>query len=71
MGSQFSRVIIPLTKTRMIDRSWIYTALTRAESEIELVGPRNIINLAIKRLGATAKRHAYLCQLLRTYGKVT
>ncbi len=63
-GSQFPRVIIPLTKTRMIDRSWFYTALTRAESEIELVGPRGILVAAIGRLGATDVRQTYLSVLL-------
>lgn len=66
-GSQFPRVIIPLTKTKMLDRSWIYTALTRAENEIELIGPRQLLVAAIKRLGATDVRKTYLCQLLRQH----
>ena len=49
----------------MLDRSWIYTALTRAESEIELVGPRDLMVAAIKRLGAIDIRKTYLHQLLR------
>ena len=65
-GSQFPRVIIPLTQTRMLDRSWIYTALTRAESEIELVGPHELLTTAINRLGATDVRKTYLHHLLKS-----
>jgi len=30
--------IIPIIDSNMVDNSWIYTAVTRAEIEIELVG---------------------------------
>ncbi|AVH27801.1 TPA: ATP-binding domain-containing protein [Vibrio diabolicus] len=34
-GSQFKRVIITLTNSKMLDKAWVYTALTRAEVTIE------------------------------------
>ncbi|MBF4302828.1 ATP-binding domain-containing protein, partial [Vibrio anguillarum] len=37
-GSQFPRIIIALQNGRIVDRSWLYTAITRAESEIHIVG---------------------------------
>jgi exodeoxyribonuclease V alpha subunit len=39
-GSQFRRVIVALGKTRMLDRAWLYTAITRAELELHIVGSR-------------------------------
>tara|TARA_R110001583_G_scaffold100991_1_gene247315 strand:- start:17413 stop:19056 length:1644 start_codon:yes stop_codon:yes gene_type:complete len=37
-GSQFSCIIIALKKGRIVDRAWLYTAITRAEAEIHIVG---------------------------------
>lgn len=37
-GSQFKRVIIPVYKNRLTDRSLLYTAITRAEEQVVLVG---------------------------------
>ena len=43
-GSQFPRIVIALTKGVIVDRAWIYTAITRAENEIHIVGPRLTLN---------------------------
>ncbi len=37
-GSQWPTVIIPLTASRILDRTLIYTAMTRAQSKVILVG---------------------------------
>lgn len=37
-GSQFRRVIIPVTKSRLLDRTLLYTAVTRAQTQVILVG---------------------------------
>ncbi|MDH2310863.1 AAA family ATPase [Methylobacterium brachiatum] len=37
-GSQACRVIIALTPSRPLDPSWLYTALTRAERQVVIVG---------------------------------
>ena len=63
-GSQFPRIIVPLTSTRMIDRTWIYTALTRAEKCIEIVGERKLLERAIKQKSSTIRK-TWLHQLLR------
>ena len=63
-GSQFPRVIVPVNRARLLDRSWIYTAITRAEKELHLVGPRSLLEAAILREGATEKRKNYLHVLL-------
>jgi exodeoxyribonuclease V alpha subunit len=37
-GSQWPRVIVALTVSRMLDRTLIYTAMTRAQSQVIIVG---------------------------------
>ncbi len=37
-GSQFRRVIVPVRKSRVLDRTFIYTAVTRAQVQVILVG---------------------------------
>ncbi|MFC1234823.1 AAA family ATPase [Vibrio sp. F74] len=64
-GSQFKRVIIPVTNSKMLDNSWIYTALTRAEVKIELVGNFKSFSKAIGRLSEADKRDTYLKDLLQ------
>uniref|UniRef100_UPI000AF459A5 ATP-dependent DNA helicase n=2 Tax=Vibrio TaxID=662 RepID=UPI000AF459A5 len=63
-GSQFPRVIVALTGSRMIDRSWIYTALTRAETYIEIVGTPQQFEDAIRRTSAAEQRKTTLHRLL-------
>ncbi|RWX52804.1 ATP-dependent DNA helicase [Photobacterium chitinilyticum] len=63
-GSQFKRVIIPVTNSRMLDNAWIYTALTRAEVKIELVGSFKDFAGSIGRLSEADKRNTYLRELL-------
>lgn len=64
-GSQFKRVIIALSDSRMIDRSWLYTAITRAETELHIVGSANTMYQAIEKLGAQQQRKTYLATLLQ------
>ena len=52
-GSQFPLVIIPLSNARNVDRTWIYTAITRAEITAILVGPACYFEMAV-----TEKPHA-------------
>ncbi|MFV8451793.1 AAA family ATPase [Vibrio campbellii] len=63
-GSQFKRIIVPLTNTLMMDNAWIYTALTRAEAKIEIVGCMKNFELAIRRFSDADTRDTYLRQLL-------
>ena len=64
-GSQFKRVIVPINSSRMIDRNWLNTAITRAEGEVHLVGPKSFLEAAIKREGATLKRKTALMYFLQ------
>lgn len=63
-GSQFPRIIIALQKGRVVDRAWLYTAITRAESEIHIVGSEADFRLVTERLSNIHKRNSYLAELL-------
>lgn len=49
-GSEYPVVIIPLPQvyTQVIDRSWIYTTLTRGKSYVIIVGSKEVLERAIK-----------------------
>jgi exodeoxyribonuclease V alpha subunit len=63
-GSQFQRVIVPITSSKMVDKNWLYTAITRAEIELHLVGNRALLHKVINRQGHIHKRQTYLAALL-------
>ena len=63
-GSQFPRVIVALSGGNNLDRAWLYTAITRAESEIHIVGPKEKLVRAIKNKSNASKRQTYLQELL-------
>lgn len=52
-GSQFPRVIIPVKHSRLLDRTLLYTALTRAQAQVLLVGDPDAARAAV-----AAPRHA-------------
>ena len=63
-GSQFKRIIVVLTNDQMLDRSWLYTAITRAETHVEIVGPEEKLIKAIKTESKAALRETNLDTLL-------
>lgn len=46
-GSQFERVVIPVLHTRLLDRTLLYTAITRAERQVVLIGDRRAFERAV------------------------
>jgi exodeoxyribonuclease V alpha subunit len=46
-GSAFRRVILPITPSRLLDRTMIYTAVTRAVETVVLIGDPDVIGKAI------------------------
>jgi exodeoxyribonuclease V alpha subunit len=46
-GSQFKRVIVPVTRSRLLDRALIYTALTRGIEQVVFIGDRHAFDRAI------------------------
>lgn len=60
-GSQAARVIVPLYETRLLEPSWLYTAITRGERQVVLVGDPDV---AAKTLGlpfAASMREVGFC----------
>lgn len=47
-GSQFKRVIIPIYSNKLLDRTLLYTAVTRAQEQVVLIGDRDAFEAAIK-----------------------
>ncbi|MEW6990478.1 AAA family ATPase [Colwelliaceae bacterium 6441] len=64
-GSQFPRIIIAFQKGRIVDRSWLYTAITRAESEVHIVGNSDDFAQVIRNESNSNKRNSYLQDLLK------
>jgi exodeoxyribonuclease V alpha subunit len=60
-GSQWRRVIVCLpSSSRLVDRSLIYTAITRAQSEVILLGSAAAIGLTVAREKAADRRRVGL-----------
>ncbi|MDG2392447.1 MAG: AAA family ATPase [Thalassotalea sp.] len=64
-GSQFPRVIIALQKGKIVDRAWLYTAITRAEAEIHIVGSSDDLMVITETCSNSHKRNSYLADLLK------
>ncbi|MCH8493891.1 MAG: ATP-dependent RecD-like DNA helicase, partial [Idiomarina sp.] len=70
-GSQFKRIVIALSNSRQLDRSWLYTAITRATEHVHIVGTCAMLESAISRIGAVHRRQTFLKSILVHQGKVT
>lgn len=64
-GSQFPRIIIALQKGKIVDRAWLYTAITRAESEIHIVGSSDEFKSIIEKPSNALHRNSFLVNLLK------
>jgi exodeoxyribonuclease V alpha subunit len=43
-GSQAPRVVVALEPSSLLEPSWLYTAVTRAERQAVLVGPSEVLD---------------------------
>lgn len=64
-GSQFKRVIIPVVKEPLMDKSLLYTAVTRGVEQVVLVGDIEAARDAVKNGAAADQRTVGLGHLLR------
>jgi exodeoxyribonuclease V alpha subunit len=64
-GSQFPRIIVALQKGNIVDRAWLYTAITRAESEIHIVGTEEDFRTITEAPSHSHRRNSYLVELLK------
>lgn len=59
-GSQWPRVIVPLTGHRLLDRTLVYTAVTRAQRQVLLVGEEAAAKKAVEGLPRAQARQVSL-----------
>lgn len=64
-GSQFPRIIVVLQKGRISDRAWVYTAITRAEAEVHIVGQAKDLSIMAKAVSNANRRLSFLRELLK------
>ena len=55
-GSQFTRVIVPVFPSRLLDRTLIYTAITRATEQVVILGDRRVLEQALAAPPAPHRR---------------
>ena len=67
-GSQFPRVIVALQRGRIVDRAWLYTAITRAEAEVHIVGSAKDFEAVTGSPSNAHRRNSHLLNLLRSQG---
>ena len=68
-GSQWKRVIVPLAATRILDRTLLYTAVTRAQEQVLLLGDSAAAAAAVKAPPRAAAREVALDLILRSMMK--
>ncbi|WP_271565893.1 AAA family ATPase [Bradyrhizobium sp. CCBAU 11386] len=59
-GSSFRKVVIPIQKTRLLDRSLVYTAVTRATDLAVMVGDSEVLKQALRREAHAERRETAL-----------
>jgi exodeoxyribonuclease V alpha subunit len=55
-GSQAKRIVVALPPSRLLDPSWLYTAVTRAEKQVVIVGSPDTIAQALQVPWAAERR---------------
>ena len=64
-GSQFPRIIVALKKSQVVDRAWLYTAVTRAEAEVHIVGEASLFKGVVDSQSRASARRSHLKDLLQ------
>ncbi|QFU16871.1 ATP-binding domain-containing protein [Microvirga thermotolerans] len=64
-GSAFRRVVMPVVRTRLLDRSLVYTAVTRAREQVVLIGERGVTASAVVAEASAHRRETSLRLALR------
>ena len=65
-GSEYSAVVIPIVTQHfvMLQRSLLYTAVTRGKKRVVLVGSRRAVSIAVQNADAR-KRYTWLAERIR------
>jgi exodeoxyribonuclease V alpha subunit len=69
-GSQFTRIIVPIRPSRLLDQALIYTAVTRGVEQVVLIGDDVAAGRAIKASASATRRFIALPVLLRESNRV-
>ena len=64
-GSQAPNVIVLLERGRLLDRSWLYTAVTRAEDKVHIIGKETDFRYGVNKQGAVDIRKTALAGMLK------
>jgi exodeoxyribonuclease V alpha subunit len=64
-GSQAPNVILLLERGLLLDRSWLYTAVTRAEDKVHIIGKESGFRYGVNKLGAVDTRKTALAEMLK------
>jgi exodeoxyribonuclease V alpha subunit len=64
-GSQFRRAVIPIAPSRLLDRTLLYTAMTRAQEQVVFVGDRSTFEASILAPPHVSRREVGLYSHLR------
>jgi len=64
-GSQASNVIVLLERGMLLDRSWLYTAVTRAEDKVHIIGKESDFRYGVNKKGAVDTRKTALAEMLK------
>lgn len=59
-GSQWPRIVVPVTESRMLDRTLLYTAITRAQKQVILVGDVDAAKRAVSAPPRASERRVAL-----------
>ena len=65
-GSQWPLVIVPVYRSRIFDRTLIYTAATRASEQVVFVGDRGVFATAVEMPPTNLTRDVTLASRLRS-----
>jgi exodeoxyribonuclease V alpha subunit len=63
-GSQWPRIIVPISGNRLLDRTLVYTAVTRAQRQVILVGDEDAARTAVQGLPRAKQRKVALGSML-------
>lgn len=67
-GSQFEHVVIPITKSKLLDRTWLLTAVSRGQKQVFLIGDRSAFDRAIAAPPISNQRQVGLRHYLPSIG---
>jgi exodeoxyribonuclease V alpha subunit len=65
-GSQAPNVIVLLERGPLLDRSWLYTAMTRAENKVHVIGKELDFRFGVNKQGAVDSRKTALAEMLKS-----